>query len=83
MNAPTERQVLYALVALGFHAVVAVLVAGAAIAGSVPQWWTITMTIAWVAVVAVVAPRWRLTGRVLGSTILLFVIWTIGTLVVS
>jgi hypothetical protein len=83
MTAPSERQVLYALVGLGFHVVVAVLVIGAEVAGLVPGWWTITMGVAWVGVAAVVGPRWRRTGRVLAATILLFVVWTVGTLVVA
>ncbi len=83
MTEPSERQVLYALVGLGFHLVVAVFVAGAEMAGLVPRWWTIAMAGAWVAVAAVVGPRWRRTGRVLGATILLFVVWTVGTLVLA
>jgi hypothetical protein len=83
MTAPSERQVLYALVGLGFQVVVAVLVIGAEVAGLVPRWWTMAMAVAWIGVAAAVGRRWRRTGRVLGATILLFVVWTVGTLVLA
>lgn len=83
MTEPSERQVLYALVGLGFHLVVAVLIVGAEVAGLVPRWWTIVMAGAWIAVAASVGPRWRHTGRVLVATILLFLMWTVGTLVLA
>jgi hypothetical protein len=80
MSEPSPRQVLYALVAGGFIAVVAVLVVGAASAGLVPTWWTIVMSIAVVATAAWAALRWRKTGPVLGASIGLLVCWVIGTL---
>ena len=83
MTEPSERQVLYALVGLGFHLIVAVLIIGAELAGLVPRWWTMAMAGAWVAVAVLVGPRWRRTGRVLGSTILLFLGWTVGTLMLA
>lgn len=78
-----ERQVLYALVGVGFLVVVAVLVVAAAAVGLVPVWWTVVSATAWFLVVAAVALDWRATARVLGSTILLFLAWTVGTLVVQ
>ena len=78
-----ERQVLYALVGAGFLAVVAVLIWGAATAGLVPAWWTILTTAAWMLVGLIVAHDWRNTRRVLLSTILLFVGWTAGTLLIA
>ncbi len=74
---------LYALVGLGFHVVVAVLIIGAELAGLVPRWWTVASTAAWVIVAVVVGRQWRRTGRVLGSTIALFLAWTVGTLILA
>jgi hypothetical protein len=72
--------VLYALVAGGFLAVVAVLVAGAAAARLVPAWWTVIMAVAVLAVAIWSAIRWRRTGPVLAASIGLLVCWVIGTL---
>ena len=83
MSEPSPRQVLYALVAGGFDIVVAVLVAGAAIAGLVPTWWTVASSLAVVSVGAWSAFNWRKTTVVLTSAIGLFVAWTMGTLVVA
>jgi hypothetical protein len=83
VSEPSPRQVLYALVAAGFQVVVAVLIAGAAVARLVPGWWTATTTVGWLVVAATGASGWRRTGRVLGSTVGLFLGWTVGTLVVS
>ena len=83
MSQPSPRQVLYALVAGGFDVVVAVLVAGAAIAGLVPAWWTVASSLAVVSVGAWSAFNWRRTAMVLVSAIGLFVAWTIGTLIVA
>jgi hypothetical protein len=80
MTEPSPRQVLYALVAGGFIAVVAVLVVGAATAGLVPAWWTIVMSLAVVVTAVWSALRWRKTGPVLGVSIGLLVCWVIGTL---
>lgn len=79
---PSERQVLYALVAAGFVLVVAVLVIGAAYAGLVPTWWSAVAGAATVAVGAVSAVRWRDTRFVLLASILLFLGWTVVTLLV-
>lgn len=79
---PSERQVLYALVGSGFLVVTAVLVIGAAVAGLVPTWWTVICAATLVAVTAVVALRWKDTRTVLSLTILLFLGWTVGTLLV-
>jgi ABC-type multidrug transport system permease subunit len=80
---PTERQVLYALVAAGFVIVVAVLVLGAAYADLVPTWWTVISGIATVGVGSLGAVRWRDTKFVLLSSILLFLSWTVGTLLLA
>ena len=79
---PSERQVLYALVAAGFVVVVAVLVVGAAYAGLVPAWWSVVAGVATVIVGATSALRWRDTRFVLLSSIMLFLAWTVGTLLV-
>lgn len=81
-DVPSERQVLYALVAGGFILVVAVLVVGAAYAGLVPTWWTITAGASTVTAGALSAMRWRDTRFVLLASILLFLGWTVGTLLV-
>jgi hypothetical protein len=81
VNEPTPRQVLYALVGAGFHLVVAVLIVGAEMAGLVPRWWTVAMTVVWVAVAVVAGIRWKRTVVVLGLTMGGFVVWTVGTLV--
>ncbi len=76
-----ERQVLYGLVAGGFHVVVLVL----AVAGRevVPAWWSVVVGIAWTTVAVVGLLDWRKTVRLLLMTIGLFVLWMVGTLVVS
>lgn len=79
---PSERQVLYALVAGGFVVVVAVLVIGAAYAGLVPMWWSLAGGTATLAVGGLSALRWRDTRFVLLASILLFLSWTVGTLLV-
>jgi hypothetical protein len=72
--------VLYALVAGGFIVVVGVLVVGAAVAGLVPTWWTIVMTLAVVASALWAVLRWQKTGPALAVSIGLLVFWVIGTL---
>jgi hypothetical protein len=74
--------VLYALVSGGFLVVVAVLIAGAAVAGLPPLWWTLSMSALLVAVAAWSGLNWRSTGRVLMFSIGLFIFWTVGTLVI-
>ncbi len=81
-DTPTERQVLYALVAGGFIVVVAVLVVGAAYAGLVPTWWSVMAGAATVLVGGLSAMRWRETRFVLLASILLFLTWTVVTLLV-
>ena len=81
-NTPTERQVLYALVAGGFIVVVAVLVFGAAYAGLVPTWWSVVAGSATVLVGGMSALRWRDTRFVLLASIMLFLTWTVVTLLV-
>lgn len=79
---PSERQVLYALVAGGFVIVVAVLIVGAAYAGLVPTWWSVAAGVATLVVGGLSAVRWRETRFVLLASILLFLGWTVGTLLV-
>lgn len=75
-DAATPRQVLYAMVAAGFHLVVGVLaVASAPLA---PTWWTVAAGVFWVVVSAIIGLRWRHTGLVLGLSMLGFVAWTVG-----
>lgn len=76
---PSPRQVLYALVAGGFHLVVGILAWGSS--GLAPSWWNATVVVVWVAVSVVVVWRWRKTGMVLGLTMGEFVLWTIGAAV--
>jgi hypothetical protein len=77
---PTERQVLYGLVALGFHLVTAVLTTVAAVVGLSPSWWTVMVGLAWAGGAAWGVRNWQRTGRLLGLAVGLFVVWTIGTL---
>lgn len=79
---PSERQVLYALVAGGFVVVVAVLVVGAEYAGLVPTWWSAAAGVTTLVVGVLSAVRWRNTRFVLLASILLFLGWTVGTLLV-
>jgi predicted nicotinamide N-methyase len=75
-----ERRVLYALVAAGFAVVVAVLAVAALVYEIGPAWWS-WATLGLTASLAVVgALRWRRTGFVLGCSVGLFVVWTIGVL---
>ena len=80
MSEPTERQVLYALVAAGFLAVVGVLTLVAWTTGLSPIGWLVVMSVVWVAATVYCALRWRQTGRVLLVSLATFVIWTVGTL---
>lgn len=80
---PSPRQVLYALVSAGFLVVVATLIVGGAAAGLVPVWWTVAMAILVIAASALTGLRWRRTGLALGLSIGLFLIWTIGTLILA
>lgn len=75
-----DRRVLYALVAAGFGIVVVVLAAAALFYGVGPRWWSWTILGVTLTVSAVGAMRWRRTGFVLGWSVGLFVVWTIGVL---
>lgn len=77
---PTERQVLYALVAGGWLVVVAVLAGVAAAVGVSPLAWTIGFAFVWVVAVAVAVRGWRRTGRLLLVSVGVFVVWVVGTL---
>ena len=83
MSEPSPRQVLYALVAVGFVVVVGVLIGGAAVAGLVPMWWTIATTLVTISVAAWSAINWRRTAVVLALAIGLFLAWAIGTLILA
>jgi hypothetical protein len=80
---PSPRQVLYALVAGGFLVVVVVLIAGAAMVGLVPGWWSMVMAVAALLVAAWSALNWRKTAGVLLTSIGLLLIWVIGTLILA
>lgn len=82
MSEPSPRQVLYALVSGGFLVVVVVLVAGSAIVGLAPGWWTVVMTLLVLLATIWSAFNWRRTGPVLLISIGLLVFWTVGTLLV-
>jgi hypothetical protein len=75
--------VLYALVAAGFLAVVALLVIGAGVVALVPRWWTAMMAVLVAAASVRTALHWRRTGQILALAIGLFVLWLVGTLIVS
>lgn len=51
--------------------------------GVVPGWWTAVMGILVVTSGVWTALRWRQTGQVLALSIGLFVLWLVGTLLVS
>lgn len=82
-DAPTPRQVLYALVAGGFVLIAAVLSVGAASAGIVPPWWSGVMAVAIGGGALWMALNWRRTGPVLLIGMGLFVLWMVGTLLVA
>lgn len=77
---PTDRQVLYALVAGGWLVVVAVLAAVAAAVGVSPVAWTVGFAFVWVVAVASAVREWRRTGRLLLISVVVFVVWAVGTL---
>jgi hypothetical protein len=79
----TPRQVLYALVAGGFMAVVTILVVAGAVAGIVPTWWTTTLAVVVVGVGAWMTLNWRSTGPVLLGAITVFVLWLVGTVILA
>lgn len=81
MTEPTERQVLYALVAAGFMLVVAVLGVFAALSGLSPRWWSVVMGAVWLLSAVYAGRHWRSTGTVVPLSISVFAIWAIGTLI--
>jgi hypothetical protein len=80
---PTPRQVLYALVSAGFLLVVLALTIGAALAGLVPVPWTMAMLTATVGSGIWGGLNWIRTGPLLVVSISLFVVWTVGTLILA
>ena len=80
MTEPTERQVLYALVAGGWLIVVAVLAGVAATVGASPWAWTIGFAAVWTGAVAAAIRGWRRTGRLLLISVGVFVVWVVGAL---
>jgi hypothetical protein len=79
MAEPSPRQLLYAMVAAGFHVVVGVLVIGSA--PLAPTWWTASMAVVWIVVAAILALRWRRTVLVLAVSLGGFIAWTMGAAV--
>ena len=79
----TPRQVLYGLVAGGFIVVVIVLTIGAASAGLVPAWWSVTLVLVLALAGMWIARNWRRTGQVLLLAIGVFVLWMVGTLLLA
>ena len=74
-EATSPRQLLYAMVAGGFHLIVGVLGWGSASLG--PGWWNVTVLAVWSVLTVVLVLRWRRTGLVLGLSMLEFVAWTV------
>jgi hypothetical protein len=83
MSETTPRQVLYALVSVGFLLMVVVLAAGGAISGLTPAWWSVVLGVLVLIGGGWMASNWKRTGPVLLVAIGLFLIWMIGTLVVA
>ena len=83
MSETTPRQVLYALVSVGFLLMVAVLGAGGAISGLTPTWWSDVLGLLVLTGGGWMVSNWKRTGPVLLVAIGLFLIWMIGTLVVA
>jgi hypothetical protein len=81
MSEPTPRQVLYALVAAGFLVVVGILIIGAAVGSLVPLWWTVVMLGLLIVTAAWSVLHWRRTVPLLLLSIVLFGLWTVGTLI--
>ena len=79
----SPRQILYALVSAGFLLVVLALTIGAATAGLVPAGWTIAMLVALAGSGVWGVLNWDRTGRILVVSISLFVLWTVGTLILA
>lgn len=77
---PTERQVLYALVAAGWLVAVGVLAGVAAALGISPVGWTVGFGFVWLLAVGASVRSWRKTGRLLLVSVAVFVVWTVGTL---
>lgn len=76
MPEPTPRQLLYAVVAGGFHLVVGVLaIASVPLA---PTWWTIVVAIVWLAAALVIGLNWRRTALALALSLAGFAAWTVG-----
>jgi len=83
MSETTPRQVLYALVSVGFLLMVVVLAAGGAISGLTPTWWSVVLGVLVLTGGGWMVFNWKRTGPVLLIAIGLFLIWMIGTLVVA
>jgi hypothetical protein len=80
---PTPRQVLYALVSAGFLLIVLGLTVGAAVAGLAPVPWTVAMLAVTVGSGIWGGLNWTRTGPLLIVSISLFVVWTVGTLILA
>ncbi|MEX1043096.1 MAG: hypothetical protein WD020_00500 [Acidimicrobiia bacterium] len=80
MTEPTERQVLYALVAAALFVVVAALAIAAAVAGVSPPGWSLGFGVGWLAAAVAGFATWRRTGRLLMLALVVFAVWAAGTL---
>lgn len=80
MSEPTERQVLYALVAAAWLVVVGVLAVVAAVVGLSPLAWTAAFAFVWFVAAGIGVYQWRKTSRLLALSLLVFVVWAAGTL---
>lgn len=80
---PTPRQVLYGLVAAGFHLVVLALIVGAGVTGVVSIAWTLAMAVLWLVIIVWSAANWRRTIPVLLSAMGLFLFWAVATLLLA
>lgn len=81
-SAPSERQVLYAIVAGAWMIVVGLLAAFAWWTGVSSAGWSLAFAAVWGSTVAVGVRHWRRTGPVVASSLLVFVFWVVGTLIV-
>jgi len=82
MSETTPRQVLYALVSVGFVLMVVVLGAGGAVSGLAPAWWSVVLGLLVLTGGGWMVFNWKRTGPVLLIAIGLFLTWMVGTLVV-
>jgi hypothetical protein len=80
VSEPTERQVLYAIVAAAWLVIVGVLAAAAAFVDLSPPEWSVLFAVVWAVAVGWAVRQWRRTGRLLLVAVTVFAIWMVGTL---